>query len=512
MNNQKSKLYPIIGEIAIGYGILSILFHWLSNTVKSLDFLGAFVFPYFNDPTGLTIINPSIGSSINPLNIFFFLLIIIGGLLYLRTNKRDPRLLQFTFSILFFKGLLFIGTRPLNYFNLIKLINQHNVNYSGPAPTIWPFVWPTFIVIPIAYFAYHFTKSLIANQQILTIQKDKDGNDIETAVVASKGKRFWQYTFDTLLILLILSPIFLRISTLSSASPFSYSRLRNPLLQPTFSILLLIAQFLYYLFFEGFFRATPIKFLTGTRVVHSETLENPNFLQITGRTLARNIPFDAFSFFGNSGWHDSVSKTIVVEENTQGHSRKYHGWWGVLFIAVFLGSFAYKKIEPEIQNMRNQSFQQRVERDMRKASLANLKKGDIILANKTKEPYQTAKRYFRINAINNDHYKAYVFQAPYSKIQQESVIFNTIISSTPIDTIQFTKQKLHQALTSEKPTPLEVDNGQTYKIINTYILKSSAYRTNLCPRFSNSLSKSSNTILDNKGDNGLPCGVPFSRC
>jgi len=157
---------------------------------------------------------------------------------------------------------------------------------------------------------------------------------------------------------------------------------------------------IYYLFFEGFFQATPVKFLTGTRVVHSETLEKPRFSQIAGRSLARHIPFDAFSFLGTTGWHDSASNTSVVEENTQGHSRKYHGWWGVLFIGVFIGSFAYAKIRREIHRKRNHSFHIRVDSDIHKANLASLNTGDIILSRKTKEYYQDANRYFRINAID----------------------------------------------------------------------------------------------------------------
>ena len=40
----------------------------------------------------------------------------------------------------------------------------------------------------------------------------------------------------------------------------------------------------------------------------------PRFPQILGRSLARLIPFEAFSFFGalGVGWHDSFSNTRVI--------------------------------------------------------------------------------------------------------------------------------------------------------------------------------------------------------
>ncbi|MCY1461177.1 hypothetical protein D9M71_788050 [compost metagenome] len=42
----------------------------------------------------------------------------------------------------------------------------------------------------------------------------------------------------------------------------------------------------------------------------------PNFKAICIRTLCRLIPFDALSFLGKSEriWHDSISKTFVVEK------------------------------------------------------------------------------------------------------------------------------------------------------------------------------------------------------
>lgn len=70
----------------------------------------------------------------------------------------------------------------------------------------------------------------------------------------------------------------------------------------------------YYLLFEAVFQSTPGKCLTNTIVVN-DSGERPSFTQILGRTFSRLIPFDAFTFFGNSarGWHDSLPNTYVVE-------------------------------------------------------------------------------------------------------------------------------------------------------------------------------------------------------
>lgn len=71
----------------------------------------------------------------------------------------------------------------------------------------------------------------------------------------------------------------------------------------------------YYLFFESVFSRTIGKFITGSIVVNENGLK-PSFGIICIRTLCRLIPFDALSFLGKSEriWHDSLSKTYVVEK------------------------------------------------------------------------------------------------------------------------------------------------------------------------------------------------------
>ena len=79
------------------------------------------------------------------------------------------------------------------------------------------------------------------------------------------------------------------------------------------TISLMINPF-YYLFFEGIWGRTLGKWITKTKVVNREG-NKPKFTQILGRSFARWIPFEYFSFILNNnpvGWHDSLSKTLVV--------------------------------------------------------------------------------------------------------------------------------------------------------------------------------------------------------
>lgn len=69
----------------------------------------------------------------------------------------------------------------------------------------------------------------------------------------------------------------------------------------------------YYAVLESTANRTLGKLITGTRVVRFDGYK-PTFPQIIGRTFARFIPFEPFSFLGGSGtgWHDSLSGTRVV--------------------------------------------------------------------------------------------------------------------------------------------------------------------------------------------------------
>jgi uncharacterized RDD family membrane protein YckC len=81
-------------------------------------------------------------------------------------------------------------------------------------------------------------------------------------------------------------------------------------------IAVLVALVGYHFIFEAALGRTPAKFLTGTRVV-SASGARASTGQILGRTLARFVPFEPFSFlFGGNppnGWHDKWSNTRVVK-------------------------------------------------------------------------------------------------------------------------------------------------------------------------------------------------------
>jgi len=79
----------------------------------------------------------------------------------------------------------------------------------------------------------------------------------------------------------------------------------NQLMTSAFSVL-------YYFVQESLWGVTLAKLITGTRVL-TETGGTPSARQILGRSLARLVPFEPFSFLGGDpvGWHDTWSNTRV---------------------------------------------------------------------------------------------------------------------------------------------------------------------------------------------------------
>ncbi len=122
---------------------------------------------------------------------------------------------------------------------------------------------------------------------------------------ASNGKRFGNMIIDLIvyyaLSIVVALVIFLagQESLLEGAAGYLVS----------FSV-----YFFYYFLMETIFGATIGKLITGTRVANDTGKATAG--QIIVRTLCRFIPFEPFSFFRTEpgGWHDSISKTRVIDK------------------------------------------------------------------------------------------------------------------------------------------------------------------------------------------------------
>jgi uncharacterized RDD family membrane protein YckC len=140
-----------------------------------------------------------------------------------------------------------------------------------------------------------FRKYLLKYTDIFRIDTSK--------ILSSKWKRFLNNVIDSIL-------IFVVIFCVLSLSPNSVN---EPI---TLTLISIISFTAYYLFFEGFFKTTAGKMVTNSRVVCTDGTKADS-TRIFARTISRLIPLDPMSFLfdKNPGWHDSISKTAVIDND-----------------------------------------------------------------------------------------------------------------------------------------------------------------------------------------------------
>ena len=140
--------------------------------------------------------------------------------------------------------------------------------------------------------------------------------EIENSVIdqmASQWKRFLNYLLDLVSILFFIFIFSLILGiVLAIVAPSVVSDLGKSNLLFEY-VVGFIVMMIYYTSFEAITGRTIAKYITKTKVV-TETGEKPDFKTILVRSLCRFIPIEPFSILFNDGlgWHDSISKTRVV--------------------------------------------------------------------------------------------------------------------------------------------------------------------------------------------------------
>lgn len=139
---------------------------------------------------------------------------------------------------------------------------------------------------------------------------------IPDEIIASNGKRFANFVIDyvaRLGLTFVIGMIAAIIGVLTGNEEIVlFFQNITRIQELTIGLVVLL---LYYNVFEIFFGTTVGKLMTKTVVV-DEYGEKPTANAVLIRSLCRLIPFEFFSFFGTPcvGWHDSLSKTYVVNK------------------------------------------------------------------------------------------------------------------------------------------------------------------------------------------------------
>lgn len=469
----KTYLYPNIANISIIVGVVAIVVHLISAylqihyrdvyidtfrylknfivVVEFYDSLPYFLSYFFDDnyhPTG----------GYNPFTLLFFTMLTMGGVIYRKTEGKDDRLLKFSFSTIFIFQVVGILSLVYGYIDF-KFINEQTATLDK---SIFYWVWHMVYLIPYMIISYLFTKWLIEDQDILIKSKTKQNGQRTSHVIESgNGKRVLHWIFDKLLMTFVFSPFFFKAINYQRGTYYDIDYL-------TLSLISVFALTFYYLISEGFFGATPIKFLTGTTVINEDTNQKAGFKKIVGRTLSRHIPLEALSFIDGRGWHDSIPRTKVVSVN-KGRARTYHLVWGIAVLMIYLGPTLYSSTQKYFETRRKNNFIEQARLKKQKSFIYNLDKGDAIITNhktaERKSPYTLLK----IISSNKDTINAERYLMPYSnKPYQESLINYKDSALNILDTFHFAREKLLDNYSRRKYFKFIKSDSISYKIYKVF--------------------------------------------
>ncbi len=446
----KSRIYSNIGQISIWLGSVSIVSHILMTLYSGkLLFLHHFQILYVQDliSNGFSYGWHSTISKFpfSPVSCLFFIMLIVGGILYKKTGKKDSRLLRFGFSTIFLYHLFTLLSLPFLYF-LDK--QNHNVVpilfKLAPSTTI-DFVIVFMFTIIVVVFSFWVTKWLSADQKIRMDETVKKSDTIVcNGVKANLSIRFVHFLFDKVMAIYFVTPfvisVFIWIITI--ISPKLMSLFGNQKWMVVF--ILALSLFLYYLVTEGVFRVTPIKCLTGTRVVDMYKYENATFGHVLGRSLCRFIPFDSLSFFWKGDWHDNFSETLVVEEDNYGQHRRYHIWWIVAFISIYLVPYLYMSFQAERMQMEYDRISTQHRELKNKSSIYHLENGDYLEGSRDLNDYNTP--HYLLKVIAHDTKKVvverYLLSSAQSYVDRKYILEFNIKELELIDTLAIFKDSL----------------------------------------------------------------------
>lgn len=223
----------------------------------------------------------------------------VSAAIFLLSKFKTSRPLQIYFCYIIFNFPFFL----ISFWGRFTYLQSHEDLSQGF------FIFGILLTVILMVFSCMGLWMLTRQNKPLLQQIELGGETFSEFAPASSGLRFSNRLIDMLIVVLVLlSNIFQNI--------FFREYFRGT---GDFELYLLefATSFIYYMMLESVFKITIGKCITNTMVVNEQG-ETPSFINMTGRTLCRFIPFEALSFLGSDkrGWHDSMSGTYVVKRNS----------------------------------------------------------------------------------------------------------------------------------------------------------------------------------------------------
>ena len=265
--------------------MLSILVIYVLQLIYFYAVQGKLMFNWFFElSNGFDV--SGVGYFLKNLMILFFDICLIIGLLFMIIKKTWQINKLIKAFILFFWCTSFV-----NIFMNLLTIDYGLLGFRQgfeQSPPVGFYIFNSLKMLFLMASAVYFYK---ITSRIQTIHRQEVG----------KGSRFLNRLIDFAVITCLVYADFDRISS-------GYIFEDVEILNSTPYWLLTVVWLFYYIIFESIFLQTLGKLHNDSYV----RFKGNRLSAIAVRSLCRLIPFDAFSFLGEKGWHDSLSNTEVV--------------------------------------------------------------------------------------------------------------------------------------------------------------------------------------------------------
>lgn len=277
-------------------------------------------------------------------NFVFYLLLFIGSLQFIKTKGRETRFIGFVFSVIFFNAIIVLLQSTFYKFFLTKWQDVTSLQ-------IFSIIIGYLALVGVLYVSYRVLKLIKSEKEIDVIITENK------TIVTDTGKwqRFFHWVVDLAVMSLVVIPVIISLRYwLADSGILDGNETLQKFFRGRWSLYTIIFIFIliYYPISEILFGSSPGKFLTESRVVNSKA-ESPSSSTIFLRTLCRNIPFDALSFFSKRGWHDSLSETYVVKEKRTGFKTNKLLWilpvLAIYLLVMYFGKRFYTEYKANIE-------------------------------------------------------------------------------------------------------------------------------------------------------------------
>lgn len=277
-------------------------------------------------------------------NFVFYLLLFIGSLQFIKTKGKETRFIGFVFSVIFFNAIIVLLQSTFYKFFLTKWQDVTSLQ-------IFSIIIGYLALMGVLYVSYRVLK-LIKNEKEIDVIITEN-----KTIVTDTGKwqRFFHWVVDLAVMSLVVIPVIISLGYwLADSGILDGNETLQKFFRGRWSLytIIFVLILIYYPISEILFGSSPGKFLTESRVVNSKA-ESPSSSTIFLRTLCRNIPFDALSFFSKRGWHDSLSETYVVKEKRTGFKTNKLLWilpvLAIYLLVMYFGKRFYTEYKANIE-------------------------------------------------------------------------------------------------------------------------------------------------------------------